>query len=119
RYMKKEWISFHDLGAYQYFIQLKDNGADLTPYYTSVLGPLIDYDSSHHSHLIKTFEAYIENNLKLQSTADQLFIHRHTLTYRLEQIKKKTARDIHLANDRIQLHLAVMAYRIDQMLSWE
>ncbi|HEX6922759.1 MAG TPA: PucR family transcriptional regulator ligand-binding domain-containing protein, partial [Bacillales bacterium] len=47
RYMKKEWISFHDLGAYQYFIQLKDNGADLTPYYTSVLGPLIDYDSSH------------------------------------------------------------------------
>ncbi|HEX7063435.1 MAG TPA: PucR family transcriptional regulator ligand-binding domain-containing protein [Bacillales bacterium] len=119
RYMKKEWISFHDLGAYQYFIQLKDNGAELTPYYTSVLGPLIDYDMNHHSNLIKTFEAYIENNLKLQSTADQLFIHRHTLTYRLEQIKKKTGKDIQLANERIQLHLAVMAYRIDQMLSWE
>ncbi|HEU5140280.1 MAG TPA: PucR family transcriptional regulator ligand-binding domain-containing protein [Bacillales bacterium] len=119
RYMKKEWISFHDLGAYQYFIQLKDNGADLTPYYTSVLGPLIDYDKNHHSNLIKTFEAYIENNLKLQSTADQLFIHRHTLSYRLEQIKKKTGKNIQLANERIQLHLAVMAYRIDQMLSWE
>ncbi|HET7579469.1 MAG TPA: PucR family transcriptional regulator ligand-binding domain-containing protein [Bacillales bacterium] len=118
-YMKKELIPFGDLGAYQLFIQMKDNGTDLTPYYMSVLGPLLEYDEKHHSHLIKTFEAYIENNLKLQSTADQLFIHRHTLTYRLEQIKKKTGKDVHLANERIQLHLAVMAFRIDQMLAFE
>lgn len=118
-YMNKELVPFDDLGAYQLFIQMKDNGADLTPYYTSVLGPLIDYDEKHQSHLIKTFETYIENNQKLQGTADQLFIHRHTLTYRLEQIKKKTGKDVHLANERIQLHLAVMAYRIDQMLNWD
>lgn len=117
-YMNKELIPFSDLGAYQLFIQLKDNGAELTPYYMSVLGPLIEYDKKHHSNLIKTFEAYIENNLKLQSTADQLFIHRHTLSYRLEQIKKKTGKNVHLANERIQLHLAVMAYRIDQMLTF-
>lgn len=117
-YMKKELVPFSDLGAYQLFIQMKDNGTDLAPYYTSVLGPLIEYDENHHSHLIKTFEAYIENNLKLQSTADRLFIHRHTLSYRLEQIKKKTGKDVHLANERIQLHLAVMAYRIDQMLAF-
>jgi purine catabolism regulator len=116
RYLTKAYIPFKDLGAYQLFIQLKDNGADLTTYYMGVLGPLLEYDATHHSNLIKTFETYIENNLKGQKTADALFIHRHTLSYRLEQIKKKTGKDVHLANERIQLHLAVMAYRIDRML---
>lgn len=116
QYMGKELVPFSELGAYQLFIQLKDNGADLAPYYMSVLGSLIQYDGKHHSHLIQTFEAYVENNLRLRSTADVLFIHRHTLTYRLEQIKKKTGKDVHLASDRTQLHLAVMAYRMDQML---
>lgn len=119
QYMRKEWMPFSELGAYQLFIQLKDNGADLTPYYMSVLGPLIKYDGKHHSNLIQTFEAYVENNLRLRSTADELFIHRHTLTYRLEQIKKKTGKDVHMASERIQLHLAVMAYRMDQMLSFD
>lgn len=115
-YMRKEMVPYSELGAYQMFIQMKDNGAELTPYYMSLLRPLIDYDDNHHSDLIKTFETYIENNLKLQSTADHLFIHRHTLTYRLDQIKRKTGIDVHVANERIQLHLAVMAYRIDKML---
>lgn len=115
-YMRKEIVPYSELGAYQMFIQMKDHGAELTPYYMSLLKPLIDYDENHHSDLIKTFETYIENNLKLQSTADRLFVHRHTLTYRLDQIKRKTGKDVHVANERIQLHLAVMAYRIDKML---
>jgi purine catabolism regulator len=117
KYMKTEHVRYDDLGPYRLFIQLKENGSDLKAFYMPMIGPLIEYDQNRQSQLMKTFEAYIENNLKLKNTADALYIHRHTLTYRLNQMNKKTGKNVHNAGERMELHLAMIAYRVEQMLA--
>ncbi|TLS37488.1 PucR family transcriptional regulator [Pseudalkalibacillus caeni] len=110
-------LLYKDLGAYKLFIQLKEKGENLESYYLPLLEPLIEYDRTHKSQLLKTFEAFVENNLIVNRTAEKLFIHRHTLNYRLKQIINKTGVNIHHHEERIHLQFALMAYQTDQILS--
>ncbi|MEK4627153.1 MAG: sugar diacid recognition domain-containing protein [Solibacillus sp.] len=57
--------------------------------------------------LIETLQIFLHNNLTLISTAEQLHIHRHTLTYRLSQIKQKTGLNPHNFQDAIKFQIAL------------
>jgi len=46
------------------------------------------YDREHHAELYNTLYVYLKNHLNLAHTARELFIHRTTLSYRLERIQK-------------------------------
>ena len=43
---------------------------------------------------IETVRAFFRNDLNLSTTARQLYIHRNTLIYRLEKIRKATGLDL-------------------------
>lgn len=116
KYRNEHRLSFADLGAYQLFIRLKENGEDLSPYYSPLLSPIVDYDRKHHAQLMKTLESFLENNLVINRTADKLFIHRHTLNYRIKQLEKLTGIDIYAYDQRMQLQFALLAYRTDCIL---
>ena len=45
------------------------------------------YDREHEGVLLETLQTYIEHSCQKQVTADQLFLHRNTLTYRLKKIE--------------------------------
>ena len=47
----------------------------------------------------ETVKVFFQNDLSLSSTARQLFIHRNTLNYRLEKIRKETGFDLHRFHD--------------------
>ncbi len=57
--------------------------------------------------LVKTLEAFFEQNCDLAQTCERLHIHRNTLRYRLEQIENKTELEINKLEDKIQLYLAL------------
>lgn len=59
------------------------------------------------SKLIDTMQALFENNLQLSATADQLQIHRHTLSYRLEKIKERCQLNPLLFEDALKLQIAL------------
>lgn len=61
--------------------------------------------------LLDTLELFIENNSEMGKTAQQLGIHRNTLTYRLRQIKKQTHLDPIRFTDLMQLAVSVYCYR--------
>lgn len=46
------------------------------------------YDRAKDADLLKTLRTYLENDRNLSQTASALFIHRGTLSYRLEKIEK-------------------------------
>lgn len=117
RYRKAPYIHFESLGAYQVFIRLKENGEDLTTYYQPLLSSIVAYDQKHQSQLMKTLEAFLENNLVINRTADKLFIHRHTLNYRIKQLEKLTGIDIYSYDQRIHVQFALLAYLTDCILS--
>ena len=55
-----------------------------------------------------TIHKFFENNLNVSETARKLFVHRNTLVYRLEKIKKITGLDLREFDDAITFKVALM-----------
>ena len=55
-----------------------------------------------------TIQRFFENNLNVSETSRRLFVHRNTLVYRLEKIKKLTGLDLREFEDAIVFKVALM-----------
>ena len=55
-----------------------------------------------------TIQRFFENNLNVSETSRKLFVHRNTLVYRLEKIKKVTGLDLREFDDAIIFKVALM-----------
>ena len=55
-----------------------------------------------------TINKFFENNLNVSETARKLFVHRNTLVYRLEKIKKLAGLDLREFDDAITFKVALM-----------
>ena len=100
--------SYRDLGAFQLLLSLQDDDA-LRLYCDSVLGPLEDGGGEYGDELIRSVEAFIEQNGQWEKAARELFCHRHTLRYRIRRVEELTGRDLKSARDRIEFWLALRA----------
>jgi purine catabolism regulator len=97
--------SWRDLGAFQLLLSLQDDEA-LGLYCDSVLGPLED-EAGYGDELIRSLEAFIEQNGQWERAARKLYCHRHTLRYRIRRVEELTGRDLSSARDRIEFWLAL------------
>jgi len=100
--------SYRDLGAFQLLLSLQDDDA-LRLYCDSVLGPLEDASGEYGDELIRSLEAFIEQNGQWERAARELYCHRHTLRYRIRRVEQLTGRDLSNARDRIEFWLALRA----------
>jgi purine catabolism regulator len=100
--------SYRDLGAFQLLLSLQDDEA-LRLYCDSVLGPLEDASGEYGDELIRSLEAFIEQNGQWEKAARELYCHRHTLRYRIRRVEQLTGRDLTSARDRIEFWLALRA----------
>ena len=64
-------------------------------------------DTLDHETLF-TIQKFFENNLNVSETSRKLFVHRNTLVYRLEKIKKLTGLDLREFDDAIVFKVALM-----------
>jgi len=103
-----EVASYRDLGAFQLLLSLQDDEA-LRLYCDSVLGPLEAGSGEYGDELIRSLEAFIEQNGQWEKAARVLFCHRHTLRYRIRRVEELTGRDLKSARDRIEFWLALRA----------
>lgn len=55
-----------------------------------------------------TIQKFFENNLNVSETSRKLFVHRNTLVYRLEKIKKLTGLDLRDFEDAVVFRVAMM-----------
>ena len=55
-----------------------------------------------------TIQKFFENNLNVSETSRKLFVHRNTLVYRLEKIRKLTGLDLREFDDAIVFKVALM-----------
>ncbi|MEZ0067653.1 purine catabolism regulator [Streptacidiphilus sp. MAP12-20] len=72
-----------------------------------MLQPLAGFDAQHRADLIGTLQRYLETDGSVQATAEQLFVHRNTVRYRLAQIEELTGRSLASTADRAELWLAL------------
>ena len=64
--------------------------------------------------MIITAEEFFNNNLNASETARKLFMHRNTLTYRLDKINKTTGLDIRKFSDAVTFKIMTILYKLTQ-----
>lgn len=67
---------------------------------------LREFDEKHHADLYHTLYFYLKNNQQLQKTADELFVHRNTLRYRLRQIDELIQLDLRQIDNMLRLYMS-------------
>ncbi len=103
-----EVASWRDLGAFTLLLSIQDDEA-LTLYCDSVLGPIERGDEEYGGELVRSLEAFIEQNGQWERAAREVYCHRHTLRYRMRKVEELTGRDLSRAHDRIEFWLALRA----------
>ncbi len=100
--------SWRDLGAFTLLLSLQDDDA-LRVYCDSLLSPIEESEGSYGGELLRSLEAFIEQNGQWERAAREVYCHRHTLRYRIKRIEELTGRDLGRAHDRIEFWLALRA----------
>ncbi len=96
---------YENLGIYSLIAQIS-NGKFLDDYVESRIGKLIKADKMQEGELCETLETYLEYNCNANATAEALFIHRNTIRYRMDKIKRILDDDINDMSMFLELKLA-------------
>ncbi len=62
--------------------------------------------------MVATADEFLENSLNLSETSRKLYLHRNTLTYRLDKIEKATGLNIRKFSDAVSFRLITMLSRL-------
>ena len=100
-------VSYNNLGIARLIYQLPTTLCDMFLKEVFKRGSI---DSLDHETLF-TIQRFFENNLNVSETSRKLFVHRNTLVYRLEKIKKLTGLDLREFEDAIVFKVALMVKR--------
>jgi purine catabolism regulator len=98
--------TYRDLGSFQLLLSLQDDDA-LRLFCDSILGPIETGEGHYGGELMRSLEAFIEENGQWERAARRLYCHRHTLRYRIRKVEELTGRDLSSARDRIEFWLAL------------
>ena len=103
----KNIVSYENLGIGRLIYQLPTTLCEMFLQEVFKKGSM---DSLDREALI-TIQAFFENNLNVSETSRKLFVHRNTLVYRLEKIRKMTGLDLREFEDAITFKVALMVKR--------
>ncbi|HEY8764477.1 MAG TPA: PucR family transcriptional regulator ligand-binding domain-containing protein [Solirubrobacteraceae bacterium] len=98
--------TYKDLGSFQLLLSLQDDEA-LRLFCDSILGPIEASEGHYGGELMRSLEAFIEENGQWERAARRLYCHRHTLRYRIRRVEELTGRNLASARDRIEFWLAL------------
>ena len=98
--------------VFVYCRQILERLADLIPEERAaavrreILPP--DAERALTPEILETIQAFFQNDLNLSTTARQLYIHRNTLLYRMEKIRKETGLDLRKFEDAVIFRMATI-----------
>ena len=104
---EKNIISYENLGIGRLIYQLPTTLCEMFLQEVFKNGSLDSLDRE----TLMTIQAFFENNLNVSETSRKLFVHRNTLVYRLEKIRKLTGLDLREFDHAITFKVALMVKR--------
>lgn len=104
---------YSDYAVYA-LLDRETSAANLRAYTHPALSILRAYDETNGTQLLETLRCYVRNDGKSAAAAQELYIHRNTLTYRLDRIRDLTGINDQDAKTRFALQLS---FAIDRYLT--
>ncbi len=102
--VEKPVISYENLGIGRLIYQLPTTLCEIFLGEVFKKGSLESFDRE----TLMTVQSFFENNLNVSETSRKLFVHRNTLVYRLEKIRKMTGLDLRDFDHAITFKVALM-----------
>ncbi len=101
-------VSFRAMNLYRLIMDI-DNMDMLKGIFQETVEPLLHYDQRSGGGLLQTLRVYLQY-CSLKKASEALYVHRHTLRYRLKQIEELTGFNPLLPNDHLQLNIGLHIY---------
>ncbi len=102
--IEKPVMSYDSLGIGRLFYQLPNTLCEIFLQEVFKKGSLESLDRE----TLMTVQSFFENNLNVSETSRKLFVHRNTLVYRLEKIRKLTGLDLREFDHAVTFKVALM-----------
>ena len=107
----KSVVHYSNLGFFQIFGEI-DDVTELERYIPGTLKKLYLYDDEHKGELITTLQMYLRNKQSIRKTADEMFVHYRTISYRLEKIKQISGINFDNANEVLAVSNGLIIYKM-------
>ena len=107
----KSVVHYSNLGFFQIFGEI-DDVTELERYIPETLKKLYLYDDEHKGELITTLQMYLRNNQSIKKTADAMFVHYRTISYRIEKIKQISGINFDDANEVLAVSNGLIIYKM-------
>jgi purine catabolism regulator len=104
---------FDDLGVLRLLASLA-GGPELARYIEDELGPLLKHDAKATNPLLPTLRTYLSCDGNKSQAAQELYVQRRTLYYRLERIENLLGRSLDTTDNRQALIFAVRGHDLLQ-----
>lgn len=98
-------LYYDELGTEKLLISVSDTRV-LEEYRRAVLGRLESYDYENGTHFEEILERYLFCDGSVQRVAEEMFVHRNTVNYQINRIKKILGKDLSSMEERVELMLA-------------
>ena len=108
----KSPLFYDEFGARKILLSVGDS-AVLESYYHETLGALERYDRENNTQYLDLLQQYLEMDGSVQALADAVYVHRNTINYQLNKIKKILGKDFSSLQSRFEL---ILAYQIRELL---
>jgi purine catabolism regulator len=102
-------LYYMDLSVYRLLLQFEDH-PELRTFLQETLGPVLSHENSEE--FLATLEEFFAHNGNLSQTAEALFIHRNTLTYRMERLEEVSQFELENPDTRLAVQLALSIRRM-------
>jgi len=106
---QKPVMFFDDMGVFQLLFHIEDRSA-LRSFVNAYLGPILEHDLAKGSDLLRTLKVLLDHDGSKQIAAQQLFIARQSLYYRLEKIAELLGEHYMYPEHRLALQVAIRAH---------
>ena len=107
----KSVVHYSNLGFFQIFGKV-DDMTELERCIPETLKKLYLYDDEHKGELITTLQMYLRNKQSIRKTADEMFVHYRTISYRLEKIKQISGINFDNANEVLAVSNGLIIYKM-------
>ncbi len=102
----KNVIFYEEMDIYKILLLVEQKEV-LHSIYQETIGTLEKIDKKTNSDYVNILKLYVFYNGNIQKLADDLYVHRNTINYKLKQIKKLIGCDLNQMEDRFRIMLAL------------
>lgn len=99
-------LHYDDLGLYRFF-SYDGLQNELMEFYSTTIKPLVEFDKTSNSELVKTLKYYFQYNGNMKRMSQNMHMHYNTIIYRLQKIKDIIGMDIEDPDIRLNLEIAL------------